>query len=72
MTKCGKDPLLSADENTANLIEPPTEEEKDQAITGNLSNILVLVSGIIADIVISLIIVDESCQKIQRRRRPQN
>ena len=72
MTKCGKDPLLSADENTANLIEPPTEEEKDQAITGNLSNILVLVSGLTAAIVISLNIVDESCQKIQRRRRPQN
>lgn len=44
MTKCGKDPLLSEEENTANLIEPPTEEETNQAITGNLSNILVLVS----------------------------
>lgn len=43
VTKCGKDPLLSEDENTADLIEPPTEEEKNQAITGNLSNILVLV-----------------------------
>ena len=42
MTKNGKDPLLSAEENTANLVEPPTEEEKNQAITGNLSNILVL------------------------------
>ena len=44
VTKDGKDPLLSAEENTANLVEPPTEEEKNQAITGNLSNILVLVS----------------------------
>ena len=43
MTKNGKDPLLSAEENTANLVEPPTEEEKNQAITGNLSNIVVLV-----------------------------
>lgn len=43
MTKGGKDPLLSEEENTANLIEPPTEEEKNLAITGNLSNILVLV-----------------------------
>ena len=43
MTKDGKDPLLSAEENTANLVEPPTEEERNQAITGNLSNILVLV-----------------------------
>lgn len=45
MTKCGKDPLLSEEENTANLIEPPTEEETKNAITGNLSNILVLVSS---------------------------
>ena len=45
MTKDGKDPLLSAEENTANLVEPPTQEEKDHAITGNLSNILVLVSA---------------------------
>lgn len=43
MTKGGKDPLLPEEENTANLIEPPTEEETNQAITGNLSNILVLV-----------------------------
>ena len=43
MTKDGKDPLLPEAENTADLIEPPTEEETNQAITGNLSNILVLV-----------------------------
>ena len=43
MTKGGKDLLLSEEENTANLVEPPTEEEKNLAITGNLSNILVLV-----------------------------
>lgn len=44
MTNGGKDPLLPEEENTANLIEPPTEEETKHAITGNLSNILVLVS----------------------------
>lgn len=43
MTRDGKDPLLSVEDNTANLVEPPTEEEKNQAITGNLSNIVVLV-----------------------------
>ena len=43
MTKNGKDPLLSEGENTANLVEPPTEEETNQAITGNLSNVLLLV-----------------------------
>lgn len=43
VTKSGKDPLLPEGENTANLVEPPTEEETNQAITSNLSNILVLV-----------------------------
>lgn len=44
MTKNGDDPLLPADENISNLIEPPTEEETNNAITSNLGNILVLVS----------------------------
>ena len=43
MTKSGNDPLLSVEENTANLVEPPTEEETNNAITSNLGNILVLV-----------------------------
>lgn len=43
MTKSGTDPLLSAEENIANLVEPPTEEETKNAITSNLSNILVVV-----------------------------
>ena len=46
VTKGGKDPLLSAEENTANLVEPPTQEETDEAITSNLSNILFLVIGL--------------------------
>lgn len=45
MTKQGSDLLLPAEENIANLVEPPTEEETNSAITGNLSNILVLVCG---------------------------
>ena len=45
MTKLGRDPLLSEEENTANLVEPPTEEETKRAITGNLSNMLVLVGS---------------------------
>jgi len=44
VTRGGADPLLSADDNTANLIEPPTEEEMNDAITSNLSNLLVVVS----------------------------
>ena len=44
MTRRGADPLLSAEENTADLVEPPTEEEMNSAITGNLSNLIVVVS----------------------------
>lgn len=44
MTKQGTDPLLSKEENIANLIEPPTEEELDNAITGNMGHLMVVVS----------------------------
>ena len=44
VTRQGTDPLLSFEENTANLAEPPTEEEMKHAITGNLSNLIVVVS----------------------------
>ena len=37
--------MLSAEENTAELVEPPTKEEVDRAITSNLSNLLVVVSS---------------------------
>ncbi len=45
ITRGGTDPLLSAEENTANLVEPPTEEEMNTAITGNMSNLLAVVSS---------------------------
>lgn len=44
VTKGGADPLLSKDENIANLVEPPTEEELDNAITGNMGHLMVVVS----------------------------
>lgn len=44
VTKGGTDPLLSVEENTAILVEPPTEEEMNSAITGNLSNLIIVVS----------------------------
>ncbi|KAE9970023.1 hypothetical protein BLS_005105 [Venturia inaequalis] len=44
VTKGGTDPLLSKEENTAHLIEPPTEEELDNAITGNMGHLMVVVS----------------------------
>jgi hypothetical protein len=43
VTKNGADPLLSEEENTAQLIEPPTEEEMNTAITHNLEKIFIVV-----------------------------
>lgn len=43
VTKRGTDPLLSEEENTADIVEPPTEEEMNTAITKNLGNILAVV-----------------------------
>jgi [calcium/calmodulin-dependent protein kinase] kinase len=45
VTKRGADPLLSAEENTADLVEPPTEEEMNHAITGNMGNLLVVMKA---------------------------
>ena len=44
MTKRGTDPLLSEEENTSDLVEPPTEAEMNAAITGNMRNLLTVVS----------------------------
>jgi [calcium/calmodulin-dependent protein kinase] kinase len=44
LTKGGADPLLPRDENISALIEPPTEEELNNAITGNMGSLLVVVS----------------------------
>lgn len=43
VTKNGTDPLPSEEENTADEIEPPTEEEMNEAITKNLNNLLAVV-----------------------------
>lgn len=43
VTKRGTDPLLSFEENTADLVEPPTEAEMDAAITGNMNNLITVV-----------------------------
>ena len=44
MTKNELDPLLSESENTAEIIEPPTEEEMNSAITKTVGHILAVVS----------------------------
>ena len=43
MTRRGTDPLLSADENTSDIVELPTKEEVERAITSNLGKLLVVV-----------------------------
>ncbi|KAL8805880.1 MAG: hypothetical protein Q9182_001661 [Xanthomendoza sp. 2 TL-2023] len=58
VTKNGDDPLLSAEENTAHLIEPPTEEETNNAITNNLGNVLVLMKAV------------KAFKRLLERRRP--
>ncbi|GAB7343701.1 hypothetical protein MBLNU457_1684t1 [Dothideomycetes sp. NU457] len=46
VTKNGEDPLLSEQENCADIVEPPTEEEKEQAITGNVSNLMIVMKAV--------------------------
>ena len=67
VTKRGLDPLISMEENTSDLVEPPTEEEMRRAITGNLSNLLVVVSlGILTHPAQTLTpSADESSEEIQ-------
>ena len=43
VTKKGTDRLLSEAENTADLVEPPTEAEMNAAITNNLINLMTVV-----------------------------
>lgn len=43
ITRNGTDPLLSTEENTADLIEPPTQAEMESAITGNFRQLLTVV-----------------------------
>jgi [calcium/calmodulin-dependent protein kinase] kinase len=43
VTRNGEDPLLSAEENTADFIEMPSEHEVNHAITTKMGNLMVLV-----------------------------
>ncbi|KZF22585.1 Pkinase-domain-containing protein [Xylona heveae TC161] len=46
VTKEGTDPLLSAEENTAEKMEPPTEEEMNSAITDKMSKLLIVMKAV--------------------------
>ncbi|KAJ5302590.1 hypothetical protein N7476_009389 [Penicillium atrosanguineum] len=45
VTANGADPLLSYEENTAQIVEPPTEEEMNQAITTNMGSLMTLMKA---------------------------
>ncbi|KAF2205569.1 Pkinase-domain-containing protein [Delitschia confertaspora ATCC 74209] len=46
VTKHDIDPLLSAAENVAVLVEPPTDEEVNAAITGNMGHLVTVVRAV--------------------------
>jgi hypothetical protein len=45
VTKGGTDALLSEEENTAEILEPPTEEEMKNAITHRIRDLVVVVGS---------------------------
>ncbi|KAJ5530186.1 hypothetical protein N7527_003579 [Penicillium freii] len=46
VTKDGTDPLLSFEENTSQIIEPPTEEEMNSAITTNMGHLMTVMKAV--------------------------
>ncbi|KAJ5984495.1 hypothetical protein N7481_006594 [Penicillium waksmanii] len=46
VTLNGTNPLLSKEENTAQMIEPPTEEEMNMAITGNFGRLMTVMKAV--------------------------
>ncbi|KAI9711961.1 MAG: hypothetical protein M1828_001760 [Chrysothrix sp. TS-e1954] len=46
VTRNGEDPLLSAEENCSELLQPPTDMEMDQAITGNMGGIMAVMKAV--------------------------
>lgn len=47
MTKWGKDPLLSAEENCADPVDPPNPLELNHAFTRRMSHLICVVSHIL-------------------------
>ncbi len=46
MTESGTDPLLPASENCAELVDPPTEGEVANAITGNMAHLMIVMKAV--------------------------
>lgn len=45
VTRDGSDPLLPREENIQNIVEPPTQEELNHAITGNMGGLMVVLKA---------------------------
>ena len=68
VTKDGSDPLLPEEENTSDLVEPPTQSEINRAITATMNNLLTVVSFISTFSCLQSsfdIILDESSEQVQ-------
>ncbi|GAB7347905.1 hypothetical protein MBLNU459_g5428t1 [Dothideomycetes sp. NU459] len=59
VTKNGTDPLLSTEENCSDLVDLPTRAEMDNAITGNMGQLLVVMKAV------------KRFKKLLFRRRPE-
>ncbi|KAK0259507.1 hypothetical protein B0A54_02957 [Friedmanniomyces endolithicus] len=46
VTESGTDPLLPASENCAELVDPPTEGEVANAITGNMAHLMIVMKAV--------------------------
>ena len=69
VTKDGSDPLLPEEENTSDLVEPPTALEINRAITSTMNNLLTVVSFIFTFSCLPTsfdIILDESSEQVQK------
>ncbi|KAK4623244.1 Calcium/calmodulin-dependent protein kinase kinase cmkC [Fulvia fulva] len=59
VTQGGVDPMMPAEENCATLVEPPTEAEMNEAITGNMAHLMVVMKAV------------KRFKKLLQRKRPQ-
>ena len=69
MTKGGTDRLLSSEENTADLVELPTDAELKDAITSNIKHAIVVVRFFFLKaqkVATAEINKDESCKAVQK------
>ncbi|KAI5365544.1 putative serine/threonine-protein kinase, active [Septoria linicola] len=59
VTRGGTDPMMPAEDNCAALVEPPTDAEMNEAITGNMAHLMVVMKAV------------KRFKKLIYRKRPQ-